>query len=124
MGELEPSLDVARPQPPAGLQGREAMDGRPGDLGPGAVGVIHPRAEQLPGIVVYRWEAPLFFANDVELNAADIHLAFAELRDRLRDLTRRYGMMDSVDRDHFYPTLEAALGAIEADRRLQREDWS
>jgi len=27
-----------------------------------AVGA-HPNAEKLPGIVVYRWEAPLFFAN-------------------------------------------------------------
>lgn len=114
---------------------------------------VYPDAEQLPGIVVYRWEAPLFFANagrfreeirrlareqsprwivlqceaitdvdvtaaemieqlDRELNAAGINLAFAELRDRLQDLTLHYGLMDSVDREHFYPTLESALAAI------------
>jgi high affinity sulfate transporter 1 len=113
----------------------------------------YPDAEQLPGIVVYRWEAPLFFANagefrqqirrlvrereprwivlqceavsdvdvtagemleqlDDELNAAGIHLAFAELRGRLQELILRYGLMDTLDRDHFYPTLEAALEAI------------
>ncbi len=116
---------------------------------------VYPSAEQVPGVVVYRWEAPLFFANagrfreeirrlarerrpewillqceaitdvdvtaaemleqlDLELNGAGIHLAFAELRDRLQDLTLRYGLMGSVDRDHFYPTLDAALAAIES----------
>ena len=116
----------------------------------------YPAAEQLPGVVVYRWEAPLFFANagsfreeirrlarehkprwivlqceaitdvdvsagemleqlDDELNAEGIHLAFAELRTRLQELTLRYGLMETLDRDHFYPTLEAALRAIAAE---------
>ena len=113
-----------------------------------------PDARQIPGIVVYRWEAPLFFANagifrqqirrlvrerhpkwivlqceaitdidvtaaemleqlDNELNAAGIHLAFAELRGRLQDLTLRYGLFKTLDRDHFYPTLETAVAEIE-----------
>ena len=117
----------------------------------------HPDARQVPGVVVYRWEAPLFFANagifrqqirrlvrerhpawvvlqceaitdidvtaaemlqqlDNELNAAGIHIAFAELRGRLRDLTLRYGLFETLDRDHFYPTLEAAVTAIENER--------
>ena len=113
----------------------------------------NPEARQLPGIVVYRWEAPLFFANssafrtqirhavaerhamwvivqceamtdvdvsaakmleqlDRELNAAGIHMAFAEMRTRLQDLVRRYGLFETLDRDRFYPTLEAALTAV------------
>jgi high affinity sulfate transporter 1 len=113
-------------------------------------------AKELPGVVVYRWEAPLFFANagsfreqirkiarkrkprwivlqceaitdvdvtaaemleqlDNELNAAGTHLAFAELRGRLQELTLRYGLLETLDRDHFYPTLEAALAAIEEE---------
>ncbi len=113
----------------------------------------YPDAEQIPGIVVYRWEAPLFFANagafrqqirrlvrerepawvvlqceaitdvdvtaaemleqlDNELNAAGIHLAFAEMRSRLQDLILRYGLLETLDRDHFYPTLEAALEEV------------
>jgi len=113
----------------------------------------YPDAEQLPGIVVFRWEAPLFFANagafrqevrrlvrdrepawlvvqceaitdidvtaadmlrqlDDELNAAGTHIAFAEMRSRLQDLTLRYGLLETLDRDHFYPTLESALAAI------------
>ena len=112
-----------------------------------------PDAETVPGVVVYRWEAPLFFANagafrqqvrtlvrerspswvvvqceaitdidvtaaemleqlDVELNAADIHMAFAEMRDRLQDVVLRYGLLETLDGDHFYPTLEAALEDI------------
>jgi len=118
----------------------------------------YPEAEELPGVVVYRWEAPLFFANagafrqqirrivrerkpdwivlqceavtdvdvtaaemleqlDNELNAAGIHLAFAEMRGRLQQLTLDYGLMETLDHDHFYPTLEAALDAVTESRR-------
>jgi high affinity sulfate transporter 1 len=117
----------------------------------------HPGATELDGIVVYRWEAPLFFANagafrnqirhlvhhrrpewvvlqceaitdidvtaaqmlqqlDVELNADGVHLAFAELRTRLQDLISRYGLFETLDRSHFYPTLDAALADIAAER--------
>jgi len=34
------------------------------------------------------------------------------MRSRLQDLTRRYGLLETLDRDHFYPTLESALAAI------------
>ena len=115
----------------------------------------YPDAGQLPGIVVYRWEAPLFFANagmfrerirrlarerkpswivlqceaitdidvtaaamleqlDNELNAAGVHLAFAELRDRLKDRVLDYGLFATLDRDHFYLTLKAAVREVEA----------
>lgn len=114
----------------------------------------YPEASTLPGVVVFRWEAPLFFANagifrrqirhlvgeqqprwvvlqceaitdvdvtaaemledlDRELNADGIHMAFAEMRDRLQDLVLRYGLFETLDRDHFYPTLDAALDTID-----------
>jgi high affinity sulfate transporter 1 len=110
-------------------------------------------AEELPGVLVFRWEAPLFFANagifrqqvqslarakqarwvvlqceavtdidvtaaamleqtDVQLNEQGVHLAFVELRSRLQDLVQRYGLLDTVDIKHFYPTMEAALAEI------------
>ncbi len=113
----------------------------------------HPDARELPGIVVYRWEAPLFFANcsafrtqirhvvaerhpawvvveceamtdvdvsaarmleqlDRELNSSGIHMAFVEMRTRLQDLVLRYGLFETLDRDRFFPTLEAALADI------------
>ena len=108
---------------------------------------------EVPGVIVYRWEAPLFFANagafrqqvrklvqarepawiviqceaitdidvtaaemleqlDTELNAAGRHIAFVELRSRLQDLMRRHGLFETLDRDHFYPSIDTALHAI------------
>ena len=113
----------------------------------------YPGAKEVPGIVLMRWEAPLFFANcsefkkqvrrivrdrrpewlvlqcealtdidvtaaqmleqlDAELNVTGTHLAFVELRARLQDLVRRYGLLSTLDRDHFYPTVDAAMAAI------------
>lgn len=110
-------------------------------------------AAEVDGVLVYRWEAPLFFANagafrqqirrlvrerdpawvviqceaitdidvtaaamledlDEELNAAGRHMAFVELRTRLRELVRRHGLFETLDRDHFYPSIETALADI------------
>jgi high affinity sulfate transporter 1 len=110
----------------------------------------YPEAEPVPDVVVYRWEAPLFFANsgifrqqvrglvrgrkprwivlqceaitdidvtaadmlerlDRELNAQGVHLAFVELRARLQDLLLRYGLLETIDRQHFYPSVGSAL---------------
>jgi MFS superfamily sulfate permease-like transporter len=118
-----------------------------------------PDGAQLPGVVVFRWEAPLFFANsglfrsairelvretpdlrwivlqceaitdidvtaadvlrelDAELNAKGIHLAFAELRSRLQERVLRYGLFETLERDHFYATLETAIDAVRPSER-------
>jgi MFS superfamily sulfate permease-like transporter len=117
---------------------------------------MHPGATARPDIVVFRWEAPLFFANsgmfrqqvrhhvrrqrprwvilqceaitdidisaaemlerlDLELNEQGIHMAFVELRTRLHDLLERYGLLGTLDRDHFYSSIREALAAIEAE---------
>ena len=39
-------------------------------------------------------------------------MAFVEMRTRLEDLVRRYGLFETLDRDRFYPTLETALSVI------------
>ena len=129
-------------------------------LGRAADGTWHDvtgdiEVKEEPGIVVYRWEAPLFFANagmfhdqvrklvrtkqahwvvlqceaitdidvtaaemldraDNELNARDVHMAFVELRGRLQDLVLRYGLLETLDKDHFYPSMDAALEEIKA----------
>jgi high affinity sulfate transporter 1 len=113
----------------------------------------YPAAEQVDGVVVFRWEAPLFFANsgifrqqirglvlrrrprwivlqceaitdidvtaadmlrrlDLELNAQGVNIALVELRDRLQDLIVRYGLDDTLDREHVYPSVVTALEAI------------
>ena len=110
--------------------------------------------DEHPGVLVFRWEAPLFFANagifadqvrelvqerqpawvvlqceaitdidvtaagmlerlDTELNAKGVHLAFVELRTRLRDLVHDYGLHKTLDRDHFYGSIEEALADID-----------
>ena len=112
-----------------------------------------PAAVQPDGVLVFRWEAPLFFANagifrqqvrrlvrerhpqwlvlqceaitdidvtaadmldrfDVELNAQGIHMAFVEMRSRLQELVYRYGLFETLDRDHFYASIDDALVAI------------
>ena len=118
----------------------------------------YPDAEEVDGIVVFRWEAPLFFANsgifrqqvrrlarrrrprwivlqceaitDIDVTAADmlerldrelndqgVHVAFVELRDRLQDLVLRYGLLETLDRDHFYPSISLGLEAIANEDR-------
>jgi high affinity sulfate transporter 1 len=117
----------------------------------------YPGAREVAETKVFRWEAPLFFANagafreevrtlvrtdrpqwvviqceaitdidvtaaemlaqlDQELNAAGIHMAFAEMRQRIQEHALAYGLFDTLDRDHFYPTLDAALEAIREGR--------
>jgi high affinity sulfate transporter 1 len=112
--------------------------------------------EERAGIVVFRWEAPLFFANsgmfrqsirklvrekqpgwivlqceavtdvdvtaaeklqqlDEQLNGQGVRVAFVELRGRLKELLLRYGLFETLDRDHFYPSVDAALAAIAAE---------
>ncbi len=51
---------------------------------------------------------------DLELNAAGIHLAFAELQSAVRDMIRRYGLHDVIDEGHFYGSVTEA---VEAYRR-------
>ena len=46
---------------------------------------------------------------DEELNAAGIHLILAELKDPVRDKIKRYGLYETIDRRHFYPTIEVAI---------------
>ena len=113
----------------------------------------YPDATEEPGVLVYRWEAPLFFANagsfrrqirrlvrerrpdwvvlqceaitdidvtgagivdqlDLELNADGVHMAFVEMRNRLQDLVQRYGLLETLDSTHFYPTIDRAIAAI------------
>ncbi|SDP40640.1 high affinity sulphate transporter 1 [Nakamurella panacisegetis] len=109
--------------------------------------------DEIPGVVVFRWEAPLFFANagifartltslvhekqarwvvlqceaitDIDVSAADaledldrrlndegVHILFVELRARLHHQLDRYGKFTTLDREHFYPSVDAALDDV------------
>jgi high affinity sulfate transporter 1 len=121
--------------------------------------------EQRSGVIVFRWEAPLFFANsgmfrqqlrhhiranrprwvvlqceaitdidvtaaemlerlDIELNDVGIHVVFVELRSRLHDLLSHYGLLGTLDRDHFFGTIDEALAAIEVEDAEKAKDTS
>jgi len=115
----------------------------------------YPEALRIPGLLILRWDAPLFFANanlfrdlvreliaqsetkpswvlvtaepvtdvdttaadmladlDLELNAADIHLVFAELKNPVKEKIVRYSLLDAIEAKHFYPTIEVAVDAF------------
>jgi high affinity sulfate transporter 1 len=117
----------------------------------------YPAARRVPGLVLYRFDAPLFFANaalfrahvlrladgaerivvaaepitDIDatagemlgtligdLRARGVELAFAELKDPMRDLLRRYGIEPRT-----YPTLGVAVADYVRDSGVEWHDW-
>ncbi len=119
-------------------------------------------AVQIPGLLMIRWDAPIFFANaslfrkmlrdliaktepkpvwiliaaepindidttagdmlvdlDLELNAAGIHLVFADLKSSVREKIERYGLMETLDRRHFFPTTDVAVEAFGRDAQAR-----
>ena len=122
----------------------------------------YPEAQRLPGCVIWRFDAPLIFANarmfrgqiralaasdppptwiivaaepitDVDTTAADmledldqalnkdgISLVFAEMKDPVREKIDRYGLTRTIDRAHFFPTLDDAIAAY---RSLSGAEW-
>jgi high affinity sulfate transporter 1 len=124
----------------------------------------HPGARLIPGLVLYRFDAPLFFANadyfrervrklarsgdatwivvaaepitDIdatggetlrglidELDADGIELAFAELKDPVRDRLRDYGIHDAIGDHRFFPTLGVAVASYLHDTGVDWLDW-
>ena len=52
---------------------------------------------------------------DEELNASDVHLVFAEMKDPVRRKIDRYELTRTIDPSHFFPTLEAAVDAFQKE---------
>jgi high affinity sulfate transporter 1 len=117
----------------------------------------YPDAERLPGCVIFRFDAPLFFANsrtfreqiraiakteppprwiiiasepitdvdttaadmlhdlDEDLNAKGISLVFAEMKDPVRTKIDRYELTKTIDSNHFFPTVTAAVHAFQEE---------
>ena len=57
---------------------------------------------------------------DEELNASDIHLVFAEMKDPVRRKIDRYELTRTIDPSHFFSTLEAAVDAF---RKQTGGEW-
>jgi high affinity sulfate transporter 1 len=123
-------------------------------------------ARLVPGLVLFRWDAPLFFANaelfhdrvleaigrsptpvrrlvvaaepvtSVDVTAADmlaelmdalhaagIDLAFAEMKDPVKDKLRRFGLFERLGEHAFFATLGGAVkGYVEAFG-IEWQDW-
>ncbi len=127
----------------------------------------YPEAQQVPGLVIIRWDAPLFFANanifrkivrdlvaqtepqprwilvtaepvtdidttaaevlvdlDLELNEEGTHLVFAEMKDPVKDKIVAYGLLETIDSRHFYPTINKAVKAFRKEVRAKEEQAS
>jgi high affinity sulfate transporter 1 len=124
----------------------------------------YPDAELMPGLVIFRFDAPLFFANtrtfrerilhlasedprptwiivaaepitDVDTTAADMledldealnangtSLVFAEMKDPVRSKIERYGLTRTINPEHFFPTLDAAVAAYQYGREVEPAD--
>jgi len=123
-------------------------------------------ARQVPGLILFRWDAPLFFANadtfrerildavdaaatptrwvvvaaepitdidttaaemvgelDVELKARGVELAFAELKDPVKDRLNRYGLGTQLGDESFFPTLGVAVKAYLERNQVEWRDW-
>jgi high affinity sulfate transporter 1 len=126
----------------------------------------YPAAKQVPGLLLFRWDAPLFFANadmfrrrllealdgsvpparwvvvaaepitDVDSTAAEIvaeldevltargvELAFAELKDPVKDRLNRYGLKAKIGQGFFFPTLGVAVKAFLTQNEVGWTDW-
>ncbi len=126
----------------------------------------YPGTQRIPGLVLYRFDAPLFFANadyfrsrvrslvgaagpglrwfvvaaepitdvdataaemleglDRELEAAGVELAFAELKDPVRERLVPYGLAERIGRHRFFPTVGAAVRAYLDETGTEWVDW-
>jgi high affinity sulfate transporter 1 len=126
----------------------------------------YPDARLIPGLLLYRFDAPLFFANanvfrmrllkriaaadvpvrrvviaaepmtDVDTTAAEvledldrelaergIELAFAEMKDPVKDKLAAYGLLDRIGRDRFFPTIGVAVHAYVEQTGVEWVDW-
>ena len=126
----------------------------------------YPEAKQIPGLILYRFDAPLFFANatifrerllatvggseipvkmivvaaepitDLDSTAADmladldhdletkgVELAFAEMKDPVKDRLRRFGLEERIGHERFYPTIGVAVRRFVEEHDVQWVDW-
>jgi len=126
----------------------------------------YPAARQIPGLILFRWDAPLFFANaeffkerildavaksptkvnwlvvaaepvtsvdvsagdaleelDATLHAQGIELCFAELKDPVKDKLKKFGLLQTLGEDNFFPTIGVAVSRYLDGRDVAWEDW-
>jgi high affinity sulfate transporter 1 len=55
---------------------------------------------------------------DLELNASGIHLVFAELKHSVKEKIERYGLLETIDNRHFFPTIEVAVEEFQREVQI------
>jgi MFS superfamily sulfate permease-like transporter len=126
----------------------------------------YPDARRIPGLVLLRWDAPLFFANaelfhervlaavaasptpvrrlvvaaepvtsvdvtaadmlaelDDALRAAGVELAFAEMKDPVKDKLRRFELFERFGEGRFFATIGEAVNAYLEVHPVEWVDW-
>ncbi len=126
----------------------------------------YPDARLIPGLVLFRWDAPLFFANaelfqthvleavaasptpvrwvvvaaepvtsvdvtaadmlaelDETLQAADIELCFAGMKDPVKDKLKRFGLFARLGEELFFPTMGSAVSSYLKTHAVAWDDW-
>jgi MFS superfamily sulfate permease-like transporter len=126
----------------------------------------YPDARRIPGLVLLRWDAPLFFANaelfharvlaavaasptpvrrlvvaaepvtsvdvtaadmlaelDDALRAAGVELAFAEMKDPVKDKLRRFELFARFGEERFFATIGEAVNAYLHAHPVEWVDW-
>ena len=126
----------------------------------------YPDAKEIPGLLLFRFDAPVFFANsgvfrerllaavdasdvpltqvvvaaepitDLDSTATDmlaeladdlasrgIDLAFAEMKDPVKDRLGRFGLVETIGHHHFYPTIGVAVKTFVNDHDVEWTDW-
>lgn len=126
----------------------------------------YPNAHVVPGLVLFRWDAPLFFANaelfrdrvldavaesptpvswfvvgaepvtsvDVTaadaldelrktLEAAEIDLCFAEMKDPVKDKLKRFGLFSRLGEQRFFATVGDAVSSYLKVHPVSGVDW-
>ncbi len=58
-----------------------------------------------------------------QLRVQGVELAFAELKDPVKDKLARYGLLDLVGPEHLYPTIGAAVHAYVDEHDVPWQDW-
>ncbi len=58
---------------------------------------------------------------DHELNAVGVSLVFAEMKDPVRDKIERYDLTRTINPEHFFPTIDAAVTAY---REATNTSWN
>ena len=60
---------------------------------------------------------------DRELETHNTELAFAEMKDPVKDRLRRFGLVESIGHERFYPTIGVAVRKYVDEHDVDWVDW-